>query len=140
MQNGDLAAHVRDRIMIVVEGVLCLPVQEKAKSHRWSREKTVAYHISWYEVPLKRLLVIHDRYPDIDVELITFMGDEFADKVADYLGMVDIPYASIKAWDWREFLSVLKFQRHLRAIYDSDPDQLQQYGQLGVQVQPGMDF
>jgi hypothetical protein len=139
MQNGDLEAHVRDRIIVVIEGVLCLPIQEKARS-RWGREKTVAYHINWYDVPLKRLIVTNERNPDLDVELVSFISQAFVDHAADYLDMAGIPYSGIKFWDFGMFTSVLKFQRNLRAIYDTDPDQLQKYGQVGVAVQQGHDF
>lgn len=139
MQNGDLEAHTRDRIVIVVEGVLCLPVQEKAKAHRWSRERTVAYHINWYEVPLKRLIIINER-TDLDVELVSFLSQPFVDLVAEYLDTIGVPYSGIKFWDFGTFTSVLKYQRNLRAVYDTDPDQLDQYGQYGVQVQQGSDF
>lgn len=138
MQNGDLEAHVRDRIIVVVEGVLCLPIQEKER--KWGRERVVAYHINWYEIPLKRLIVTHERNPDLDVELVSFLSQKFVDLAAEYLEIAGIPYASIKFWNLRMFLDVLKFQRNLRAVYDTDPDQLDCYGQLGVQVQQGSDF
>ena len=138
MQNGDLEAHVRDRILVVIEGVLCLPIQEQTR--KWGRQRTVAYHINWYEVPLKRLIVVNERNPDLDVELISFMSQDFVDRAAEYLDMAEVPYSSIKYWDFNAFAGVLKFQRRLRAIYDSDPERLQRYGQVGIQVQPGSDF
>jgi hypothetical protein len=139
MQNGDLEAHVRDRIIVVVEGVLCLPVQEKARS-RWGRERTVAYHINWYEVPLKRLVMINERHPDLDVELVSFISQDFVDHAAEYLDLAGIPYGGIKFWAFEMFRSVLKYQRNLRAIYDSDPDNLDHYGQYGIAVLQGHDF
>jgi hypothetical protein len=138
MQNGDLEAHDRDRIIVVVEGVLCLPIQEHAR--KWGRDKVVAYHINWYEVPMKRLIVINERNPELDVELVSFLSQDFVDRAAEYLDMAGIPYAGIKFWDFKTFVDLLKFQRNLRAIYDTDPDQLDRYGQVGVQVQQGADF
>jgi hypothetical protein len=139
MQNGDLEAHVRDRIIVVVEGVLCLPIQEKERS-RWGRDKVVAYHINWYEIPLKRLIAINERNPELDVDLVSFMSEKFVDMAAEYLDIAGIPYSSIKFWNLDMFASVLKYQRNLRAIYDTDPEQLDRYGQYGHAVLQGHDF
>jgi hypothetical protein len=100
----------------------------------------VAYHINWYDVPLKRLIVTHERNPDLDVELVSFISQDFVDFAAEYLDLAGIPYSSIKYWSFDMFQSVLRYQRNLRAVYDTDPDQLQRYGQLGVAVVQGSDF
>ena len=80
MQNGDLEAFSPQRLIVVLEGVLALVVEEKVMGGVLrKRERTVAYHINWYETPLKRLAVMQDQYPDYRVDIVTFKSQKLAD-------------------------------------------------------------
>jgi|SRR5580765_3238029 hypothetical protein len=140
MQGGDLQAHYRERIIVVLEGVLAFVIPE-LRATRWRKKvQVVTYHIQWHDVPLKRLAYLHDKYPDMDIEIVTFKDEKLADLAAEFLDQVGIPYASIKAVDFKRFVDSLRFERHLRAVYDSDPENLDRYGQYGIAVVRGEDW
>lgn len=140
MQGGDLEAAVTERLVIVIEGVLCnvTTIEEKRKLRRGSRIS--GYHINWYEVPLKRVVAIKERFPQFSIEVVTFISLEFLEEASSFLLDTHIPIDSTEYTQFDRFVYGLRFQDTIRAIYDSDPDRLDRYGQLGVQVQPGMDF
>lgn len=137
MQNGDLAVIQPVRWIIVLEGVLALVVQEHTK--RWLRH-SMTYHIMWHEVPLKRIVVLKERFPATHLEIVSFLDQGVIDQAAAYLDNIDVPYDSVSYWDIGEFTEMLRFNTDIRAIYDSDPENLFRFGQLGVAVVRGNDF
>lgn len=140
MQGGDLEAAVSERIVLVIEGVLCnvRVIEEKRRFRSGSRIS--GYHISWYETPLKRVVFIKERFPQFSIEAVTFINDEFLDEASSFLNDTFIPIDSAYYANFDNFTYGLRFQDDLRAIYDSDPDRLDRYGQLGVAVVAGRDF
>ena len=141
MQNGDLEEFNPQRLIVVLEGILALVVDEKAMSGVFrKRERTTAYHINWYETPLKRLAVMQDQYPDYRVEIVTFKSQKLADIAAEFMSDAGIPYSAIEYREWGEFMTLLKFQRDITAIYDTEPERLHFYGQLGIAAVRGADF
>ena len=77
--------------------------------------------------------MMQDRWPNYEVEIVTFNSQKLADEAAEFLNDAGIPYASI---GYRIMARV-----HRRcvpaghpAIYDSDPQRLDHYGQLGIAV------
>ena len=58
MQNGDLAVHNREQLVVILEGVLCKVVVHKGTKRLVRRSTSDAYHIHWYEIPLKRMVTI----------------------------------------------------------------------------------
>jgi hypothetical protein len=139
MQNGDLAVYNREKLVVILEGVLCLvAVTEGAKRHL--RRQPPTYHISWHEVPLKRMVSIAQRWPDYDVEIVTFVDQRLADEAAEYLELAGIPYDSIRYLGYDSFVNTLRFKPDIRAIYDSSPQRLDEYGQAGHAVIRGEDF
>lgn len=141
MQDGDLAEFHQERLIVVLEGVLALVAPEKQAVGRWRRRvETVAYHVLWHEVPLKRLVMINERHPEFDVEILTFHDPTLADQAAEFLDQAGIPYGSVRYQAYATFTQLLRYQRNIRTIYDSDPDRLDDYGQLGTAVVRGQDF
>ena len=142
MQQGDLAEFHQERLIVVLEGVLALVVEEvmTAGRWRWKHDYTTGYHIIWHEVPLKRLVVMNERYPNYTVEIITFRSQKLADMAAEFLDDAHIPFSSIGYTPYDDFVAVLRYQRDIRTIYDSDPERLDGYGQLGLAVVRGEDF
>ena len=138
MEKGDLELWTRPRYVVVIEGVLCRvePVTEQ----RWRRSKVTGYNISWYDVPLKRLLFLKDRWPDTAQHLITFISPEFMDQAADFLDAAGMQYDEIHYDKLANFSSLLRYKPDIQAVYDSDPARLDGYGQLGRAVVPGEDF
>lgn len=140
MQDGDLATWQRERLIVILEGVLAQVVLERHTTKIRRRQSIDGYHIIWHEVPLKRLAAIGQRWPDYEVEIVTFHDQKLVDLAADYLDEAHIPYTTIRNEKFERFTSLLKFQQNIRTIYDSDPDRLDSYGQLGRAVVRGDDF
>jgi hypothetical protein len=76
----------------------------------------------------------------VTFEIITFLPQEVADLAAEWLNDIPIPYSAIESVDYRQFCSRLKFRQDIQQILDSDPDRMNNYGQLGKQVVMGGDF
>lgn len=137
MQGGDLATSVQPRWVVVLEGVLALVVQEHTR--KWFKT-TSTYHILWHEVPLKRLIVMKNRWPDNHLQIVSFLGEGVIEQAAGYLDDIQVPYDSLSYFRIENFCDMLKFNPDIRAVYDSDPENLYRYGQLGVGVVRGNDF
>lgn len=139
MQHGDLATWTRPRYVVVIEGVLCLalPIEER---RRLRKPKVVGWNVQWYDVPLKRLCYLKQRWPNTAADLVTFQSPEFCDQAADYLDIAGVPYDTIRHIPFSLFVSTIRYQQDLQSIYDSHMDRLDQYGQLGHSVMPGEDF
>jgi hypothetical protein len=139
MQFGDLQEHHPERLYIVIEGVLANVVVDRTTRGRFIKTEDVQYHIMWYEVPLKRLIVTKERYP-YEISLVTFINQDFADRAAIYLSLVEVPYDGIEYLDLDTFVSILPYQRMVRGVYDSDAERLDRYGVYGIGVTPGEDW
>lgn len=139
MQFGDLQEHHPERLYVVIEGVLANVVVDRTKRGRWIKTDDVQYHIMWYEVPLKRLIVTKERYP-YEIQLVTFIDQDFADRAAIYLSLIEVPYDGIEYLDLDTFASILPYQRLVRGVYDSDPERLDRYGVYGIGVTAGEDW
>jgi hypothetical protein len=138
MQFGDLEESRRESLLLVLEGVL-VQVTESNVKHRF-RGSDTTWHFQWHEVPLKRLIATKDRYPAYEIDIVTFLGDTVKDTAAEYLTSIEVPYDEITAWDLDDFAMSLRFRPGVRAVYDSDPERLNHYGQLGHAVMRGADW
>lgn len=139
MQHGDLEAWERQRIIVVIEGVLCT-VSEIEQRKRLRRTKTVGYNIHWYDLALKRLAVMKRRWPAVGHEYVSFISEEFVDQAGEYLDAIGLAYDSVAYHPFSQFCSVMKFHSDIQAVYDSAPERLAHYGQRGVGVHLGQDF
>lgn len=140
MQHGDLETWTGHRIVVILEGVLAtvVPIMEKSM---WGRRMTVTgYDLQWHDVPLKRMITMHGQF-DVAFDIVTFIHDAgVIDEAADYLTSIPIPYDTIQSAEYRAFCNKLRFRTDIQQIIDSDPERLQNYGQLGRQVLVGGDF
>lgn len=139
MEKGDLALWTRPRYVVVIEGVLCR-VEPVVKSRRFRSDVTTGFNVQWYDVPLKRLLYMKDRWPDNAQDLVTFISQEFCDQAADFLDEAQIQYDAIRYREFHQFTSTLRYQPDIQTVYDSDPARLDHFGQLGHGVVPGEDI
>ena len=140
MQDGDLSEWNRPRIVLVIEGVLCTRTERRGEARRFRKSPILSYHIQWHELPLKRCVMIKHRYPDMGLDLVTFIDQAFADEAAEYLDALNIPYDSIKYTPYETFATALRFQSDIQAVYDSSPGRLSRFGQVGVNIVAGGDF
>ena len=73
METGDLELWTRPRYIVVIEGVLCR-VDPVTRPRRLRRPEVTGFNIQWYDVPLKRLLYMKDRWPNTAQDLVTFIS------------------------------------------------------------------
>jgi hypothetical protein len=139
VERGDLATWSRDRILLILEGVLAT-VTPVIETHRWKRDEITGYDIAWHDLALKRLSVSTRRYPDIGFTVVTFQSEQVRDMAADMLAAIPIDVEAVEHRDYRQFCSMLRFQTDVQQILDTDPDRLHNYGQLGKQVVAGGDW
>lgn len=140
MRDGDLSTWERPRIVVVIEGVLCTRHEHRGEAKRFKKAPILSYHTQWHEVPMKRVVFIKTRYPEMGLDLISFIDQQFVDEAAEYLDLLNIPYDTIKYVPYDNFATSLRFQTDIRAVYDSDPTRLSRYGQAGVATMLGQDF
>jgi hypothetical protein len=139
MQDGDLELWTRPRYVVVIEGVLCR-ADPVTRPRRLRRAEVTGYNIQWYDVPIKRLLYMKDRWPNTAQDLITFISQEFCDQAATFLDDAGLQHDEISYRSFVSFVTTLKFKPDIQSVYDSDPARLDQYGQLGHAVVPGEDI
>ena len=141
MQNGDLAPSDRPRYVLVLEGVLCEVVPVMAtKGVLRQKERVIGYHFNWHEIPLKRTVYLRDQFPEVGLDIVTFVDQSVADQAATFLETLRVPYDSVVFKPFEDFCWQVSFQPDLKAVYDSDSTRLDQYGQLGRGVIRGHDF
>jgi len=138
MEQGDLAVSTRQRAVVVLEGVLAsvTPVLGRGLI----RQKITGWDFHWYDVPLKRCVTNKYRYPQYGMDVVTFLGPDVADRAAEFLNSIRFPHDTIEYHNFRQFTSMLPYQDDIIVVYDSDPERLDRYGQLGRAVMSGEDF
>jgi len=138
MRQGDLEQWTQPRWVVVLEGVLCnvTPIEEKK---RFKGTRISGYHITWHDVPLKRMVYLKSKWPDNSLEVVTFIPDVL-DTMVEFLDEAQIPYDKASFSHFDQFCNLMRFQNDLQAVYDSDYARLQRYGQYGVSVTKGRDF
>ena len=139
MEHGDLALSVRRHYVLVLEGVLC-NVSMITVDRVLRKAKTVGYNLHWLDLPLRRFATMRRQYPEIGAEIVTFISQETADFAGDFLNQTGVSYDSLTYQPFDTWVSLLQFREGLQAVYDSDPDRLDRYGQVGRAVVQGEDF
>jgi hypothetical protein len=139
MQHGDLETWSRQRVLVILEGVLAT-VSPVIETHRWKRDETVGWNIEWHDLALKRLANSTRRFHDIGWTVVTFQAEEVRDQAADMLAAIPIDVEAVEYSDYRQFCSRLRFQSDVIQVVDSDSDRLSRFGQLGRQVVSGEDW
>lgn len=137
MERGDLSAWAVPRMVAVLEGVL-IDVDTLTTKGRFGREKVTGTHWSWLDLPLKNLVSIKRRFPDTAVDVVTFLGDEAAERASKFFDKYGInDFNEVYAADFTEWCWALKFRPEIVQVYDSDRERLQRYGQAGYAVVKG---
>lgn len=140
MEHGDLAVSVRPHYIVVLEGVLVTVEKVEAdKRHRWSHP-VFTTHWHWLDMPLRRVATNKRRFPDFGAEIVTFINEEAAEMAATFLDAMPLDYDSLNYVSFDQFCSLLPYREGLQVVYDSDPQRLDRYGQVGREVTRGEDF
>lgn len=140
MEKGDLSAHATPRMVAVLEGVL-VDVETTKEKGRFGREKVTGVNWSWLDLPLKNLVSIKRRFPDVAVDVVTFMGEDSAERAAAFFSKYGIDdFNDVYAADFKEWCWALSFRPEIVQVYDSDMERLYHYGQRGYAVVKGGAF
>lgn len=132
MENGDLAAWIDSRIVIVLEGTLAqIPPPEIQRSGLLGRNKEYIWPTcdqwGWSRRALK---IINDKAyrMNIPVDVVTFLSPEIADMAADWLDKYEVRVSSCEYSDFDLFCDSLSWRPSVHHVIDSDPERLNRYG------------
>ena len=140
MQNGDLAEHHPDVIVVVLEGVLALVSQDVETSKYLHREKVVGVSVQWMDLPIKRLVTLATRYANYEIQVITFLDEAMATRATIFLDQIGFPFPQVQYFPFEDFVTTLRYQPMIHGVYDSNEARLEQYGQVGISVPFGVDW
>jgi len=141
VEKGDLSAHATPRMVAVLEGVLVDVETTTEKKGLFGREKVTGVNWSWLDLPLKNLVSIKRRFPDVAVDVVTFMGDDAAERASTFFNKYGIDdFNDVYAADFKEWCWSLSFRPEIVQVYDSSMERLYHYGQRGFAVVKGAAF
>ena len=139
MQDGDLGVYEREELIVILEGVLCDVYHTETTGKLWKR-RGGSTHLDWHDVPLKRLIMVKKNYPHFELTIVTFVSQEVADHAAQFLVNAHIDYDTLSYVPMEDFVMTLRYRPRVRAVYDSEPERLDRYGQAGIAVVKGNDW
>lgn len=140
MQNGDLSEYDQPTVVFVLEGVLCDVTEVEETTGRIRKHRSVSYDLDWYELPLKRIVVLKNAYPDVSIEVVTFTSEAVAERAANHLERIRIPVNGVSYESFKDWTFSLRFRPEIQTIYDSDLERIHFFGQRGYAVSKGTDF
>lgn len=140
MEGGDISNEVSPRLLIVWENLLgLLPTKtHEAKVGAYLRFKRYSRAVDVYV--LNKTLA--DRIWDVtwrlkySVDLITWLGPDFATALRERIDNEDLPIAHITAENPDQFARKLAYLPHVAAIYDPDPRHRFTFGSRGRIISP----
>ena len=139
MERGDLAVSVRQRYVVVLEGVLAR-VTDITESRRLRSDRVTGHNVHWLDLPMRRLATMRRQFPDVGAEVVTFTDEQVAEEAAVFLDAASVPVDNVSYQPFDRWVSLLPYQDGLQAVFDSSPLRLDRYGQVGRQVTFGEDF
>lgn len=139
MERGDLAVSSRQRYVVVLEGVLA-QITDITEERRFRGDRVTGHNILWFDLPMRRLATMRRQFPDVGADVITFVDEQVAEDAAAYLDAASVPVDSCTYQPFERWVSLLPYQEGLQAVFDSNNQRLDQYGQIGRQVVIGADF
>jgi len=139
MERGDLALSVRQRYVVVLEGVLAR-ITDITEERRFRNDRVTGHNILWFDLPMRRLATMRRQFPDTGADVVTFVDEQVAVDAAEYLDAASVPVDSCTYQPFDRWVSLLPYQDGLQAVFDSSNERLDRYGQIGRQVVMGEDF
>jgi hypothetical protein len=138
MHKGDLSNEVIPRILLVFEGAVgYLPDErkkafDKAMSKRHWDDAVALWELN--DLMLRKIWDIMFRQHR-DLDIITYLGKEFADMLAARLDEEDVPVRSVWATTPAILARKIALMPDVAAIYDPDPEHQFTYGSKGRVLQ-----
>ena len=134
MRHGDISNQVAPRILLIAEGALIYLSDAK----RWEKiQKKGDYHNiekCWtvHDLMARRILWLFHK-KDLRIDLVTFLGDEFAEELADWLEQ-QIPLAIGDVWSTgvNQLQRTIDYMPDLAMVYDPEPARWATWGSKGM--------
>ena len=132
MEKGDISNHSAARALIVFEGAVAFCTDNKefaklAKKDKWSQAIKL-----WTlnEFCVRRILYLFHR-KDITFEVVTFLGQAFANEARVFLDEQDIPIHRVWSTTPESLGRSIAYMPDLAWVYDPDPEHFLMYGSKG---------
>ena len=132
MLNGDLSNKISPRILLIFEGAvgICLDKGKHDKLMKQGRWAGAVAQWTWNEPVIRRILWLFHK-KDITFELVTFIGEFFAEELEQAAGEDDIPFHRVW-WTTPERLGrSIAYMPDLSCVYDPEPTRWLMYGSKG---------
>lgn len=132
MEHGDLSNKVSPRLLLVFENALgwCTDktkCEKELKRQHW--EKSFGYW-TWNELMLRQILWLFHK-KDVRTEVVTFMGEGFADCIKFELDALDIPVHRVWSTTPESLGRQIAYMPDLACVYDPEPSRWLMYGSKG---------
>ncbi|WP_188187600.1 hypothetical protein [Nonomuraea sp. SYSU D8015] len=128
MQGGDLSSEVLPTVLVVFETVIATP-PAAGPTRRWRKAKPPAADAFAWDQTAEAALWRLTLRADVNVELVTFMGEEVASSIREVLRTQNFPARTAWAADSPEALArQLAYMPYVSAVYDGDPVRQFTYG------------
>jgi hypothetical protein len=137
MEHGDLSEYAMPRLTVVLEGVLA-NVEITTTGKRWKKQTQT--HLDWMELPLKGMVSMRRLFPETAIDVLTFISEEVCEAAAQFFLRHGIAVNRVYFENYDTFCTMLKFRIDVVAIYDSDQERLNGFGQVGKSVVRGWAF
>lgn len=135
MLKGDLSNKMLPRIVVVFEaGVGEVPADKEKQFHKAMQKKRYAEAVGYFdlnEIMLRKLLDLKWR-KDVNVSIVTWMGDDMASAIAEKMDDEGIPIGECFASTPYKLARSLAYKPDVIAVYDSDDGHVFTYGGKGV--------
>ena len=135
MLKGDLSNKMLPRLVVVFEGAVGVVPDDRRKSYfKLCQKKRWQQAINCYELNdlmLSKLLDLRWRQ-DVNVNLVTWLGDEAAVAIQDRMDEEGIPVGGCFASTPSRLSRELAYAPDIIAVYDPDPDHIFTFGSKGI--------
>lgn len=132
MEKGDISNEMAPALVMVFEGLLATPPLHKRRVLPFTQrgEVKMRRYVEQWELNEPMVHVIMDTVfrRKWAVDILTYMGDDFAAALEDRLDTTGIPYRYVLSFTPDRMARELPFRPDIAAIYDPDPSRRFTYG------------
>lgn len=136
MKHGDLSSRISPRILLVAEGALIGLADDKMFDKWVARRRWDKAVECWFinELMARQILYLYWK-KDVNIELVTFIGQEFCDALRTRMERESIPVSMVWFTTPTILARRIAYMPDLSSIYDPDPDRWLLYGSKGRYIQ-----
>ena len=131
MKDGDLAAKVAPRILIVFEGAIafCNDSDKYAKLVGRRRFHRAMGYWELNDIVVRRLLWLYWQ-KDVNIEVVTYLGEDMVPEVDEFIGET-IPCHRVWGTTPEDLGRKIAYMPDLACVYDPEPSRWLMYGSKG---------